>query len=107
MFKGKKVLVAGGTGMIGIPLVEMLLEEGAKVRVASLDEPSRANPKAEFLRADLRLFDNCQKAAAGVDYAFNLLCIKGSPAAVAAKPASMNRLRKPNDMNHHLASRAA
>ena len=88
-FKGKKVLVAGGTGMIGIPLVEMLLKDGARVRIASLDDPSRAHPKAEFMKADLRIYENCLKACDGVDFAFNLLCIKGSPAACAAKPASM------------------
>ncbi|GHT86075.1 hypothetical protein FACS1894137_11160 [Spirochaetia bacterium] len=50
MFWEKKhVLVAGGTGMVGIPLVKMLLEQGAIVRIASLDDPKRANPDAEFL----------------------------------------------------------
>ena len=42
MFRGKQVLVAGGTGLIGIPLVEMLVAQGAKVRIASLDDRSRA-----------------------------------------------------------------
>jgi len=29
-FKDKKILVAGGTGLIGRSLVKMLIEEGAK-----------------------------------------------------------------------------
>lgn len=87
-FKGKNVLVAGGTGLIGIPLVEMLLAQGAKVRIASLDDPARANPKAEFRRVDLTVLKNCLDVCEGMDYAFNLLCVKGSPAVTATKPAS-------------------
>ena len=37
MYFGKKVLVAGGTGTIGIPLVQMLEERGARESVESLD----------------------------------------------------------------------
>lgn len=87
-FTGRKVLVAGGTGMIGIPLVELLVGQEAKVRVASLDDPSRAHPACEFLRLDLTSFDNCLKACAGMDYVFNLLGVKGSPAVTTTKPAS-------------------
>ena len=42
MFKNKKVLVAGGTGMLGKQLVKMLVEEDAKIRIASL--MTRAEP---------------------------------------------------------------
>ena len=52
-FKRKKVLVAGGTGLIGVPLVELLLAQGAEVRIASLDDPSRAHPQAEFIQKNL------------------------------------------------------
>ena len=40
MYKGKKMLVAGGIGLIGRSLVEMLIESGARVRIASVDAPS-------------------------------------------------------------------
>jgi GDP-L-fucose synthase len=88
MFKNRKVLVTGGTGLIGKPLVEMLLERGAKVRIVSLDSPSRGNPQAEFMQFDLRYFDQCLKACDGVDFVFNLVGIKGSPAMTAKQPAS-------------------
>jgi GDP-L-fucose synthase len=88
VFKGKRVLVAGGTGMIGRPLVEMLIERGAKVRVSSLDEPSRAHPEAEFHRLDLRAFPNCLQVCDGMDYVFNLTGVKGSPAVTTTRPAS-------------------
>ena len=35
-YSGKKVLVTGGTGLIGRPLVEMLISQGAQVTVALL-----------------------------------------------------------------------
>ena len=37
-YQHKKVLVTGGTGLIGQPLVEMLVAQGANVTVASLDD---------------------------------------------------------------------
>lgn len=89
MFKNTKVLVAGGTGMIGIRLVKLLIERGAKVRIASLDDPKRAHPEAEFMRLDLKNFNNCLVACDGIEYVFNLLCNKGSPAIMAKKPASV------------------
>ena len=88
-FKGKKVLVAGGTGLIGIPLVKMLIEEeGAKVTIVSLDSIKRAHPNARFLHADLTDLGNCKSACYGMDYVFNLLCVKGSPDAMRKYPAT-------------------
>jgi nucleoside-diphosphate-sugar epimerase len=46
IYEGKKILVTGGTGMIGRPLVTSLIEQGAEVSIASLDSPTRAHPKA-------------------------------------------------------------
>lgn len=88
MFKGKTVLVTGGTGLIGRPLVEQLIQSGAKVRVASLDDASRAHPECEFQKCNLMFLENCLKVCEGVDYVFHLAGIKGSPAMTAKKPAS-------------------
>ena len=85
-FKGKEVLVAGGTGMIGRPLVEMLLERSARVRVASKDNPDRANPNAEFIQCDLTRPDDCKRICEGIDMVFNLLCTKGSPSTCQTNP---------------------
>src|SRR3989344_1823850 len=86
-FKNKNVLVAGGTGLIGIPLVELLIRQGAKVRIASLDDPSKAHKKSEFIRIDLTDYKNCFKVCEGIDYVFNLMCFKGSPEAMRNCPA--------------------
>jgi GDP-L-fucose synthase len=87
-YSGKKVLVTGGTGMIGRPLVEMLQAAGAEVLVASLDDASRVPPGVAFRRADLRYFDQCEAICAGQDIVFNLIGVKGSPAVAASRPAS-------------------
>ena len=87
-YKNKKVLVTGGTGLIGKPLVDMLIGKGAKVRVVSLDDASRAHPEAEFKRLDLTKYDNCLEACKDNDYVFHLAGIKGSPKMTQEKPAS-------------------
>ncbi len=83
-----KVLVTGGTGMIGRYLVDALIERGCAVRIASLDDPARAHPKAEFRRMDLTRLDECLAACEGMDRVFHLAGIKGSPLMTAKKPAS-------------------
>ena len=87
-FAGANVLVTGGTGLIGTPLVGLLIERGAKVRIASLDDPSRAHPAAEFRRVNLTEFRNCLEVCRGMDYVFHVAGITGSPAMTAKKPAS-------------------
>jgi GDP-L-fucose synthase len=87
-YRGQSVLVTGGTGMIGRPLVEMLLAAGAKVRIASLDDPARAPAGAAFVRADLREFGQCLDVCRGADTVFHLAGVKGSPKMAAERPAS-------------------
>lgn len=74
--------------MIGIQLVKMLMKEGVSVRIASLDDPSRAHPESEFIKTDLTLLENCRAVCRGMDYVFNLLGVKGSP-AVQGNPANL------------------
>jgi GDP-L-fucose synthase len=87
-YSGKKVLVTGGTGLIGRPLVEMLVNAGAEVHVASLDDPSRAPTGCRFKRADLRAFDQCLAVCRDMEIVFQLAGVKGSPAMTAKQPAS-------------------
>lgn len=74
--------------MIGRMLVRMLIEAGAIVRVASLDDESRCPEGAEFSRGNLMHWDFCESIMKGMDYVFHLAGVKGSPAMTAQKPAS-------------------
>lgn len=87
-YKGKKILVTGGTGLIGRPLVQSLIAEGAEVKIVSLDDKSRAPEGASFVQADLTRMDNAVEACQGMDYVFHLAGIKGSPKMTSEKPAS-------------------
>lgn len=87
-YKNKKVLVTGGTGLIGRPLVDMLVNQGADVTIVSLDDPSRAPKGIKFIKADLRELSNCITACAGQENVFQLAGVKGSPKMCAEKPAS-------------------
>lgn len=88
MYKGKQVLVAGGTGLIGIPVVKMLIEHGAKVRIVSLDDPVLAHPEAEFIRGNLTNWQFCNDVVKGMDYVFNLAGTKGAVSTGKVKAAS-------------------
>lgn len=87
-FYRKNILVAGGTGLVGRRLVQMLVERGAQVRIASLDNGDRAHPQVEYVKCDLTYLDNCLRVCGGIDMVFNLLCTKGSPKTAVTKPAS-------------------
>ena len=87
-YQNKRVLVTGGTGLIGRPLVDMLLERDATVTVASLDNPSRAPQGVTFKRVDLREFSVCVEICKNQDIVFQLAGVKGSPAMTAKRPAS-------------------
>ena len=86
-FKDKKVLVAGGTGLIGMQLCDKLIKLGANVTVASLDD-YKSKKKLKFVKADLRSFENCLQLTKNKNIVFNLAGVKGSPKMTLEKPAS-------------------
>lgn len=86
MFKDQKVLVTGGSGMIGRQLVNLLLEKGANVFVADLNEPIGMPSEITFKKVDLRDFNGCKAICEGMDYVFNLVGIKCSPKVTMEQP---------------------
>ncbi len=77
-WNGKKVLVAGGAGVIGSYLVEMLVDDDAKVTVADnlsrgrLENLSGVMDKISFHKADLRYLRRCEQVCSGQDIVLNL-----------------------------------
>ncbi len=86
----KKVVVTGGSGLIGIPLVKRLVDLGAHVTVVSLDDrPADFQDLVlTYKKKDLRSFENCLEITVGADIVFHLAGVKGSPLMAKEKPAS-------------------
>jgi GDP-L-fucose synthase len=89
MFKNQKVLVTGGAGMIGRQLVDLLVQKGAKVTIADLNEPNDLPKNVNFIKANLLYFNQCEKICEGQDYIFNLVGIKCSPKVTLEQPADI------------------
>ena len=87
MFKNKKVLVTGGTGLVGRELVKLLVNQGAKVTSISLDENNFEDSwGVKYIKGDLRDFKTCVDACKGQQFVFHIAGIKGSPVLVKEKP---------------------
>ncbi len=87
-FKGKVVLVTGGTGSIGSEIVRQLLAtDVAQVRVFSRDEHKQyelrqdlgADSRLRFLVGDIRDKDRLDYAFRGVDVCFHAAALKHVP----------------------------
>jgi GDP-L-fucose synthase len=86
-FFKKKILVTGGTGLIGRFVVSKLVKFGSEVTVASLDDLV-LEKKAKYIKGDLTNFEFCKKITKNIDYVFHISGIKGSVKVTIDKPAS-------------------
>lgn len=86
-FRQKKVLVTGGTGLIGRQVVELLAGAGAELKIVSLDK-LRLSLEAEHIIGDLTDLNFCKKVCSGVDFVFHLAGIGASVKAAREKVAS-------------------
>jgi len=81
-YKNKNVLVAGGTGTIGIALVKLLLSRGANVSVATMDSilyvATILPTGCKYYRGDLCDKDFCKSILYDIDYVFDMSGAKGS-----------------------------
>ena len=80
-FKDKLLLVTGGSGFLGVPLVKRLLSDGARVRVISRDEGKLIDlkqqcPEIEILNGDISDKFEVRQAMKGVDGVFHLAASK-------------------------------
>ena len=87
MFKGKKILITGGTGSLGQALTERLLKNGIDtIRIFSRNEDkqiqmeSKFNDKRlRFLLGDIRDKERLVRAVENVDYVFHTAALKHVP----------------------------
>jgi GDP-L-fucose synthase len=86
-FNNKRVLITGGTGLIGREVTNILRSLGAIVSVASLDS-IKLHDDVEYVFGDLTDLDFCLNVTKNIDYVFHLAGIKGSIEVTKSRPAS-------------------
>jgi len=87
MFKGKTLLITGGTGSFGNAVLSRFLNTAIKeIRVFSRDEKKQEdmrielnNPKVKFYIGDVRNYDSLKFAMSGVDFVFHAAALKQVP----------------------------
>ena len=86
-FKGKRLLITGGTGTFGNAVLARFLDVGLKeIRIFSRDEKKQedmriayANPSLRFFLGDVRDPHSLDEAVDGVDYVFHAAALKQVP----------------------------
>ena len=86
-FINKKIIITGGTGLIGRQLTKILCDLKANVSVISLDNYS-TDKRAKHIIGDLSNFNFCKSVTKNQDFAFHLAGIKASVKTTIEKPAS-------------------
>ncbi len=87
MFKGKKILITGGTGSFGRTILSSFLKSNInEIRILSRDEKKQdqmrntiLSDKVKFYIGDVRDKDSIENAIAGVDYIFHAAALKQVP----------------------------
>ena len=86
-FCGKRVLITGGTGLIGREISNIMVEAGAEVTSVSLDQIEINNSVNQVI-GDLTDYNFCKDIIAGNDFVFHVAGIKGSIDVTVKNPAS-------------------
>ena len=86
-FREKKVLVTGGTGLIGSHLILRLLAEGAIIR-ATLHEkpPIISDHNISYIWGDLTNPEYCRSAVDGIQYVFHCAANTSGAQTIATTP---------------------
>jgi nucleoside-diphosphate-sugar epimerase len=111
-------LVTGGAGFIGSHLAEALLRQGDAVRVLDnfstgkeenvecLTATGLPPDRFELMRGDIRDFDTCRKACAGVDRVFHQAALGSVPRSVE-DPITTSAVNIQGTLNMLVAARDA
>ena len=88
-YKNKKILITGGTGLIGRELVNFLEKcKTKKIIIVSLDKIRIKKRNVKCTYGDLCNLDFCKMITKNIDIVFHLAGIKGSIQVTLDKPAS-------------------
>lgn len=87
MFKGKVLMITGGTGSFGNTVLKRFLStDVSEIRIFSRDEKKQEemrialnNPKLKFYIGDVRDYNSIYQAMKGVDYVFHAAALKQVP----------------------------
>ena len=87
MFSRENVLVAGGTGFVGVNLIQRMLALGARVRATiHRKAPVIKDARIDYVACDLLSMEDCQKAVREMDYVFMCAANTSGAAVIAATP---------------------
>ena len=87
MWNNKSVVVAGGSGLVGMNLVERLTKMGCAVRsVYCNHRPSVIHPNVEYVQADLKCKEDATKVVKNMDYAYLLAASTSGASVISSTP---------------------
>jgi UDP-glucose 4-epimerase len=113
-FRGKTLLITGGTGTFGNAVVDMAAKSGfGEIRIFSRDEKKQdemrgrlKNSAVKFYIGDVRNYDSVLQAMRGVDFVFHAAALKQVPSCefFPIEAVQTNTLGAENVMKAALAS---
>ncbi len=89
MFADRRVLVTGGTGLVGHHVVDELLQRGASTRVVTHRRPNPFGADVDVVEGDLRSAETCSRAVAGAEFVVHAAGVGGGSGKVAVAPVGM------------------
>ncbi|MBI5630798.1 MAG: GDP-mannose 4,6-dehydratase [Elusimicrobia bacterium] len=110
--KNELWLVTGGAGFIGSNIAEELVRRGKKVRIldnlstGKLEHMAGFKDRVEFMRGDIRAFEDCQRGVAGAAYVIHQAAIRSVPKSVD-RPIDSHEANATGTLNMLIAAKEA
>ena len=101
--KGKEIVLAGGAGGLGAPLVESLLAEGARLVVgyrANRERAARWSKSAQVVQSDLASASDRARLLESAPALYGLVVLSGDPARLAAPDQMESAMLRSHEVNY-------